>query len=208
MMRPRSAAPLPPGQDKLQGAIGDGPGGGGAVDEGQHLRRRLRGHGRRERGVAGEGVRLAPGQLGEDQRPGRIPVGPGQVPDRTFREPLASMGRYPQRHRLLGARAAMQARLPQRSVNRAGATGHRPPPKQAFLVCDPPERPYLVTGPPAACAGGLAALAAGVPLTRRAGRGTEDDPFKIHLRMVPGSGFTAGRIGASTPSPRRTLLRP
>jgi hypothetical protein len=42
MMRPRSAAPLPPGQDKLQGAIGDGPGGGGAVDEGQHLRRLYR----------------------------------------------------------------------------------------------------------------------------------------------------------------------
>ena len=77
MRHPGSAAPLPSGQDKFQSAIGYRVGDGRPVDKGQPLRGRLGGHGRGERRVAREGARGAARQLGEDQRPGRIPVGPG-----------------------------------------------------------------------------------------------------------------------------------
>ena len=77
--RPGPAAPLPSGEDEFQRSVGHRAGLIRPVSKGQRLGGGLSGHGRGQGGVAGGRIGLPAGQLGQDQRPGRVAIGPGQI---------------------------------------------------------------------------------------------------------------------------------
>ena len=79
MGRPGPAAPLPPWENEFQRAVGYRVRSRGAIHERECLGGGLSCHRDGEWRVAGERNRLAAGQLSQDERPGRIPVGPMQV---------------------------------------------------------------------------------------------------------------------------------
>ena len=80
MRRPCSPAPLPRRENQFQRAIAHGAGNGSSVDECERLEGGLSSDGRGQRGVAGDRDRLpAAGELGENERPCGITVGPGKI---------------------------------------------------------------------------------------------------------------------------------
>jgi hypothetical protein len=79
MGRPRPAAPLPRGENELQRSVGHSAWNRRPVDEGERLEGSLRCNRSRERRVTGERYWLPAGELGEDERPCRIAVGPAEV---------------------------------------------------------------------------------------------------------------------------------
>jgi hypothetical protein len=90
MRRPGPPAPLPVRQHEFEGAIHRRPGLGGTVNEGENLGRGLGGDRRREQRIAGERIWLRAGQLGEDERPGRVAVAAGQVEAAQARRPAGN----------------------------------------------------------------------------------------------------------------------
>ncbi len=76
MRPPGSAAPLPAGQHKLERAVGGRTGGRSLVDGGQRLRRGLCGYRPGQSRVASSWIGPPVGELGQDQRPGRVVARP------------------------------------------------------------------------------------------------------------------------------------
>ena len=77
---PGPAAPLPVRKDEFEGAADHGDRGRAPVDERECLCCRLRGDHRGEHGIARGGIRAGmTGELGEDERPGGVAFGAGQV---------------------------------------------------------------------------------------------------------------------------------
>ena len=92
MRLPGPAAPLPVREDELQGAADHGDRSRAAVDEGERLGCRLsRDHGSEHGVTCGRIGGIVAGELGEDERPGRVTFGPGQVQ-------AAQAGRAPGQH--------------------------------------------------------------------------------------------------------------
>ena len=101
MLSPGPPPPLPIRQDEFQRAVGHSAGRCGPVDEGQGLRGGLAGHRCRQHRVAGGRIRAAAGELSQDERPGGIALGPGQVEASQARRPPGSTS-GPISHRFAG----------------------------------------------------------------------------------------------------------